>query len=480
MLKKIKRSSCIIILLISMFFLFGCSNDVGDNQQGNVPNWTNPSISNPNGEIIEDIIIEETFNEFITTEIYTKEIIIAENKIEELLLAEDMVNEVLLCKTIYVPQENIEEFSDNSQTEQLFGKGIDLKALATKIAVGTGIIVTLVVLKKVGLPEPVASVIIGAASSSMKFAATGAAIGSLYGGLTGAVNEIDDTKRTSAIIGVATATVGLAISVVSLITAIPSGGASAIGVAEGVKIAIAAIAVVAAAVGTTTETINAVKTFKATDAKDIDWNNIDWNKVGVSAAEQAINSAADGYMWGSITGAIYGGAEGYANYEKYSAPYTKLEQRLSKVPAQNSNRGHWTGERGQSDFILKNPITLKDGTVVTKVTYKNGIPDFSPYQHAKVKINKMTNNRYTGNDSNFNQADEALAKLWTKTKHDGKTWTARDIKNYREANNLTWHEMSNMEFMQLVPTDVNATFGHMGGCAEYSKMIGDSANYDFD
>lgn len=476
---SIKLISMLLVLAM-VFTMVSCNNNSANTPPTNFPGWTNPGLSDPNGKVETEIIDKESaINEFITTEIYLKEITIAEDKIEELLLGEAMINEVILCKTIYVPQDHIEEFAENSQTEQLFGSGIDFGALATKIAVGTGIIVTLVVLTKVGLPEPIASVVVGAASGSMKFAATGAAIGSLYGGLTGAADEIDETKRTSAIIGVAAATVGLVISVVSLIAAIPSGGASSIGVAEGIKIAIAGISLLGATVGAGFAVADTVKTFTTTEAKDIDWNNIDWDRVGVSAAEQAINNAADGYMWGSITGAIYGGAEGYANYVKHSAPYSTLESRMKHVPSANSSKGQWSGARGESDFILNKPIKLSDGTVVTKVTYKNGIPDFSPYQQAQVKINGMTDIRY-GSDGNFTKADEALAKIWTQTKHNGKSWTARDVANYREANNLTWHEMSNMEYMQLVPTEVNASFAHTGGCSEYRTMIGQSGGSEFD
>ena len=302
----------LLLVIATLFSLVACDTS-GDPSSSDKPSWLNPSLSDPNENVIEeDKITEDVINEFITTEIYLKEIVLAEEKISELLLAEDMTNEVILCKTIYVPQDHIEEFSENSQTEQLFGEGIDFKALATKVAVGTGIIVTLVILKKVGLPDPVASVVIGAASESMKFAATGAAIGSLYGGLTGTADGIDTTQRTSAIIGVAAATAGLIISIVSLVAAIPSGGSSAIGVAEGIKIGIAGVSILASTIGTTVSTVNAVKTFKATDATEIDWDNIDWDRVGVSAAEQAINGMADGYMWGAIAGAVYGGAEGYA------------------------------------------------------------------------------------------------------------------------------------------------------------------------
>jgi len=466
----------IVMIFITIGCNMGCSNDSSDNS--NV-GWLNPSLSDPDEDrITEDTDLEDTLTEFITAEIYLKEIVEAENMIEELLLGEDMINEVILCTTIYVPQDHIKEFAENSQTEQLFGGGIDLGALATKIAVGTGIILTLVVLTKVGMPQPIASVVAGAASESMNFAKAGAVIGSLYGGLTGAADEIDETKRTSAVIGVAVATFGLIMSVVSLITAIPSGGAS-IGVAAGIKIAMAAVSVAAATAGTAAAATNAVKTYKATDATDIDWNNIDWEKVGVSTVKKAIENAADGYMWGSITGAIYGGAEGYIEYHKYSAPYSTLEERMKHVPAKNSPKGKWSGARGESEFILNDPITLPDGTKVTKVTYKNGIPDFSPYQQAQVKITGMTDTRY-GQNGNFAKADEALAKIWSQAKFNGKTWTASDVKIYREINKLTWHEMSNMHYMQLVPTDVNASFAHTGGCSEYAKMIGQSGGGDFD
>lgn len=44
--------------------------------------------------------------------------------------------------------------------------------------------------------------------------------------------------------------------------------------------------------------------------------------------------------------------------------------------------------------------------------------------------------------------------------------TKADIRNYRKDNGLTWHELNDMTTMQLVPTDVNAKFGHLGGVSE--------------
>ena len=216
-----------------------------------------------------------------------------------------------------MPQGNIDEFAANSQTAQLFGEDIDITSLLTKVAIGSGVIVTVVILKKVGLPDPVASIVTAAADEAVKFAGAGTAGGSLFGGLTGATNIIDKTGRTSAVIGFATATVGLILSAVGLVAAIPSGGSSGVSVAAGIKLVIAGVSVLAGTAGTVTAGYNAVKTFQATDAADIDWENIDWQKVGASSAQKAVENAADGYMWGSIIGVIHSGAEGYDFYHKY-------------------------------------------------------------------------------------------------------------------------------------------------------------------
>lgn len=437
---------------------------------------------------IENVITENELHEFITTEIYLEEIVLAEDKISELLLEEDTITEVMCCKTIYVPQEHIEDFAENSQTTHLFGEGINIKSVLTKVAVGTGVIVTVVVLKKAGLPDPIASAVVAAADESLKFAGTGAALGSLFGGLTGATDELDETGRTSAVIGFATATVGLILSIVSLVAAVPSGGSTTITAAAGIKLVIAGISVLAATAGTAYAGYNAVKTYTSTDAADIDWSNVDWEKVGVSSAEKAVENAADGYMWGAIIGTVHGGAEGYEYYHKYNAPYSTLKARIDQTP-KNDDYGHWSGERGKSDYIYDKAKTIKIGNETyeikpgTKVTYKNGVPDFSPYAKAEVKI-EMTKDRYSikkdGVVGNFEKADQALAEQWTKIKFEGKSWTAREIEQYRSANKLTWHEMNNMESVQLVPNEVNGGFGHLGGVGECKAMIGQEGVSDFD
>ncbi|MDE6708105.1 MAG: HNH endonuclease [Oscillospiraceae bacterium] len=470
-MKRQNRVNRLIALLLTLSILLmtvGCSN---------VP--PTPTLSDANPQIVtenvevENTITENELHEFITTEVYLQEFIIVEDKITELLLEESMINEVTLCKTIYVPQENIDEFSANSQTSQIFGDGVDITSVLRKVAIGTGVIVTLAIVKKVGVPKPIASLVVAAADESLKFAKSGAVVGTVFGAFTGAADEIDETGRAAAVMGFALATVGMIVSIVSLGGAIPSGGTTGFGVAEGVHLAWAGVKVLIASAGMVYTTKDTIKALTSTDASEIDWDNIDWEKVGVSTAQKAIENSADGYMWGAVYGAIDGTVESY--YHKYSTPYTKYKDRLKQVP-KDGKKSKWSGERGESDFILDEPIVRSDGTKITKVTYKNAIPDFSPFQEAQVNISNMTNSR----PKNFSQADKALAEYWTKIKHNATTWTARDVETYRTNNNLTWHEMSNMESMQLVPREVNQTFTHFGGVAEYNAMIGQKGEADFD
>ncbi|NQM54642.1 hypothetical protein HO404_02195 [Streptococcus suis] len=67
-------------------------------------------------------------------------------------------------------------------------------------------------------------------------------------------------------------------------------------------------------------------------------------------------------------------------------------------------------------------------------------------------------NPTTNRAKNFGAADSQLAADLGVTK--------ADIRNYRKDNGLTWHELNDMTTMQLVPTDVNAKFGHLGGVSE--------------
>ena len=469
----LRKILSIVLVIAILLTTVGCS--------GSPPN---PVLSDPNGETLvektqtENVITENTLTEFITSEIYLEEFILAENKVTELLLEEEMINEVILCKTIYIPQDHINEFAEHSQTAQLFGEGFQIKSVLNKVAIGTGVILTIAIVEKAGLPQPIASIVAAAADESLKFAASGAVVGTVFGAFTGAADEIDESGRISAVAAFALATVGVIVTGISLVGAIPSGGTSGWGVAEGIHLAWTGVKFILAASGAVVAARDTVKAFTSTPVSEIDWDNVNWDQLGVATAQKAIQYGADGYMWGSIFGAIDGGVESY--YQKFCTPYTQYQNRLEQTPVEGK-KGHWSGDRGESDFILDEPIKLSDGTVITKITYQNAVPDFSPYALAEVKIPNMTDLRY-GTGGNFEQADTALAELWTKMKYQNRTWTAADVEAFRTdyPYKLTWHEMSNMESMQLVPFDVNNTFTHYGGVAEYNAMIGQTGGSDFD
>ena len=82
----------------------------------------------------ENVLTENILTEHITSEIYLEEIVLAEEKITELLLEEETIDEVLLCQTIYVSEENIDEFAAHSQLAGLFGEDVDVSSVLKKIA----------------------------------------------------------------------------------------------------------------------------------------------------------------------------------------------------------------------------------------------------------------------------------------------------------------------------------------------------------
>ena len=185
-----------------------------------------------------------------------------------------------------------------------------------------------------------------------------------------------------------------------------------------------------------------------------------------TALEATALAASEGLMIGAIVGTASGLIRGTGTellaLTKFRAPYSPKIARYDQTP-KSGEAGTWTGKRGESNFVLNTPITTKSGVTITECNYINGMPDFSPYAKATVDITGMTTSRA----SNYNLADQVLASKWTNT---AKTWTAADVKAYRESLGLTWHEMNNMKTMQLVPTEVNSTFKHLGGVSEINFM----------
>ena len=132
------------------------------------------------------------------------------------------------------------------------------------------------------------------------------------------------------------------------------------------------------------------------------------------------------------------------------------------------NQGKWSNnQRGESTFISDKSGEVRkylDEAGVSGVEYKNGIPDFSPFSKGEVRLRNMTNDR----KANFSSADEMLAEKWSTPE---KKWTAEDIAYWREDNKYTWHELNDLETIQLVPSKINSIFKHLGGVGEYNIKI---------
>ena len=144
--------------------------------------------------------------------------------------------------------------------------------------------------------------------------------------------------------------------------------------------------------------------------------------------------------------------------------FSKLEERIKNTPLEG-NGGHWQGERGLSKW---KPTDAKAKEKLAKygqdgIEYKNGVPDFSKVSEQTVEIDNMSDSR----PSNFEKSDAKCAEAWNKEMRDGRSdWTARDVKNYRQENKLTWHERSDMKHCDLVSRDIHQNARHSGGVSE--------------
>lgn len=166
--------------------------------------------------------------------------------------------------------------------------------------------------------------------------------------------------------------------------------------------------------------------------------------------------------------------------KKDGEPLSSYDERLKNTPLEGE-RGHWEGERGESTYIPAEGSEIKD--ILDKheqdgVNYKDGIPDFSPFSESTVEIDNMTDRRL-GKDGNFDQADQKCAEQWNNEGRDGKVdWTKEDVQQWREDNGYSWHECNDRKTCQLIPTEVNDYFGHLGGVAECKKANQEGSKFD--
>ncbi|WP_121616431.1 T7SS effector LXG polymorphic toxin [Virgibacillus halodenitrificans] len=163
-------------------------------------------------------------------------------------------------------------------------------------------------------------------------------------------------------------------------------------------------------------------------------------------------------------GAVLNRHLGYTRGFDVEPKYSSYDQRVKTTPV---NKGDWSNERAESLFISDKTGEIQkylDEAGVDGVEYKNGMPDFSPFSKGEIKLANMTNDRKL----NFSTADKELAEKWSTQEQK---WTAEDVADWREDNKYTWHELNDLETIQLVPSEINRIFKHLGGVGEYNIKV---------
>lgn len=170
--------------------------------------------------------------------------------------------------------------------------------------------------------------------------------------------------------------------------------------------------------------------------------------------------------------------------------YTDYNDRISDT-RKKSEKGFWTGERGESKYIPtdipknKNLIEILRAKGVDGIEYKNGCVDFSTVAEETVQIPDMTDVRYkaqiNGNVGNFGQALIAVAKKWNNLEKDGRTdWTPKEIEKWSKENKLVIHERYDLKTCDFIKKEIHSFFKHSGGVAEYNAKLNINNQGGFD
>lgn len=119
--------------------------------------------------------------------------------------------------------------------------------------------------------------------------------------------------------------------------------------------------------------------------------------------------------------------------------------------------------------------SILDDAGIDGIEYKNAVPDFSPVSKIELDGIDMTSGR-TGTRGTYSQANNKFAQMLNDSPDlandfgikpkNGTTFTGTDVKKYMKDNKLTWHELNDLTTVQMVPTKINSTFGHLGGISE--------------
>lgn len=181
----------------------------------------------------------------------------------------------------------------------------------------------------------------------------------------------------------------------------------------------------------------------------------------------------------------------------YSTYVERINVTRTGVPDPKTNvlKGRWVngdgseGVRGESKYIAidHSPRAIEANRILREkgldgIEYSHGVPNFRPASEYVLEIDEMVEHRYKtgGIDGNFERADRKLAEelnreenrqhpLYQKMLSQQGEITEKSIAEYRAKNKLTWHEENDLKTMNLVATEINGEFKHLGGVSETKK-----------
>lgn len=159
----------------------------------------------------------------------------------------------------------------------------------------------------------------------------------------------------------------------------------------------------------------------------------------------------------------------------------------------NKRYGTWTGEVGNSKFLISpdaynivipdanshnNPLQKTIGEILGEnqidgILYKNFEPQFDCVSKAKAVLKGNTFYRYEADVPHHLKGDEVIsvherAFLQLAEQHG---WTKDEAYKYKEENHLMWHECWDCETILLIPVEVHALFGHLGGVSIAKSIL---------
>lgn len=176
--------------------------------------------------------------------------------------------------------------------------------------------------------------------------------------------------------------------------------------------------------------------------------------------------------------------------ENVEVTQKELKKRVKYLPGKLNKK--WKIVDSNGNNLTKQELIDKKGNgyIVSKsdpnikIPIKDGFPVFDDYAKATVHLE---NGFGVDRNKNFDRFDDELARQWSESGipkeyqkwfddmgiKDADFLTAKNIKNFREANNLVWHEHQDGSTAQLLErTFHNGRYGgipHLGGISENKR-----------